>query len=66
MLYEVLCSSFLWNTFEAREMELVSSSVGRRKITEMLCVCVCVCGMFVSRCWGAAVESTVQATGCCS
>jgi hypothetical protein len=42
MLFEVLCSSFLWNTFQAREMELVSFTVGRIKITEMSYVCLCV------------------------
>ena len=62
MLFEVLCSSFLWNTSQAREMELVSFTVGRIKITEMSCVCLC---MLVRWCLGAAVESTMQSIGCC-
>jgi len=51
MLFEVLCSSFVWNTFQAREMELVSFTVRRIKITEMMYVCVRAC---------------VRALGCCS
>ena len=50
----------MWNTFQAREMELVSFTVRRIKITEMMYVCVRACVHL-----GAAVESTMQAIGCC-